>query len=50
MLLTGEVWNPRDLASLETSDEDKIKDTKNNFCESLKQLLSLDLHLMTLSI
>lgn len=41
MLSTGEVWNPTDLASVETSDKDKIKYTKNNFCGSLKQLLSL---------
>ena len=43
MLLTGEIWNPRDLASVETSDKDKIKYTKNNFNQSLKQLLSFGL-------
>ena len=43
MLSTGEVWNPKDLASAETSDKDKIKYTKNNFNQSLKQLLSLGL-------
>ena len=43
ILSTGEVWNPRDLASVETSDKDKIKYTKNNFNQSLKQLLSLGL-------
>ena len=43
MLSTGKVWNPRDLASVETSDKDKIKYTKNNFNQSLKQLLSLGL-------
>lgn len=43
MLLTGEVWNPRDLASNETSDKDRLKYTKNNFKQSLKQLLSLGL-------
>lgn len=43
MLSTGEVWNPTDLASLETSDKDRIKYTKNNFNQSLKQLLSLGL-------
>ena len=43
MLSTGEVWNPRDLASSETPDKDRIKYTKNNFCGSLKQLLSLGL-------
>ena len=41
MLSTGEVWNPKDLASVETSDKDRIKYTKNNFNQSLKQLLSL---------
>ena len=43
ILSTGEVWNPTDLASSETSDKDKIKYTKNNFNQSLKQLLSLGL-------
>ena len=43
MLSTGEVWNPKDLASIETSNNDRIKYTKNNFNSSLKQLLSLGL-------
>ena len=43
ILSTGEVWNPRDLASNETSDKDRIRYTKNNFNQSLKQLLSLGL-------
>ena len=43
MLSTGEVWNPKDLASNETSDKDRLKYTKNNFKQSLKQLLSLGL-------
>ena len=43
MLLTGEVWNPRDLASNETSDKDRLKYTKNNFKQSLKQLMFLGL-------
>lgn len=43
MLSTGEVWNPSDLASIETSDKDRIRYTKNNFNQSLKQLLSLGL-------
>ena len=43
MLVTGEVWNPRDLASNETSDKDRLKYTKNNFKQSLKQLISLGL-------
>ncbi len=43
MLSTGEVWNPTDLASNETSNKDRIKYTKNNFKQSLKQLLSLGL-------
>lgn len=41
ILSTGEVWNPTDLASYETSDKDRLKYTKNNFSQSLKQLLSL---------
>lgn len=43
MFETGEVWNPVDLASVETPVEDRIKYTKNNFDQSLKQLLSLGL-------
>ena len=43
MLSTGEAWNPCDLSSNETSDKDRIKYTKNNFKQSLKQLLSLGL-------
>ena len=43
MLSTGDSWNPRDLSSNETSDKDRIKYTKNNFKQSLKQLLSLGL-------
>lgn len=43
MFETGEVWSPTDLASIETPVEDRIKYTKNNFCGSLKQLLSLGL-------
>ena len=43
MLSTGEVWNPKDLASSETSYKDRIKYTKTNFNQSLKQLLSLGL-------
>lgn len=43
ILSTGEVWNPTDLASNETNDKDRIKYTKNNFKQSLKQLLSMGL-------
>ena len=43
MLSTGEVWNPKDLAANETTNKDRIKYTKNNFNQSLKQLLSLGL-------
>ena len=43
MLSTGEVWNPKDLASVETKPEDRIKYTKNNLNQSVKQLLSLGL-------
>ena len=43
ILLTGEAWNPTDLASNETSDKDRLKYTKNNFKQSLKQLISLGL-------
>lgn len=43
MFLTGEIWNPSDLASIETSDKDRIKYNTNNFKQSFKQLLSLGL-------
>ena len=43
MFETGEVWNPVDLASIETPVEHRVKYTKNNFNQSLKQLLSLGL-------
>jgi len=43
MLSNGEAWNPTDLASNETSDKDRLKYTKNNFNQSLKQLLSFGL-------
>ena len=43
MLSTGEVWNPKDLASVETDNNDRIKYTKNNFKQSAKQLFSLGL-------
>ena len=43
MISTGEVWNPTDLASVETSAKDRIKYTKNNFKQSVKQLISLGL-------
>ena len=43
MFSTGEVWNPTDLANTETPINDRIKYNKNNFNQSLKQLLSLGL-------
>ena len=43
MLSTGELFNPYDLARVETSDKDRIKYTKNNFLQSTKQLFSLGL-------
>lgn len=39
----SEAWNPTDMASNETSDKDRLKHAKNNFSQSLKQLLSLGL-------
>lgn len=41
MLSIGDIWNPRDLASNETSDKDILKYTKNVFKKSVKQLFSL---------
>ena len=43
MFSTGEIWNPTDLSSVETSDKDRIKYNTNNFKQSFKQLLSLGL-------
>ena len=43
MFSTGEVLNPSDLSSAETSDKDRIKYNTNNFKQSFKQLLSLGL-------
>jgi transposase len=43
MMLTGETFNPSDLASVETNDKDRMKYTKNNFKQDIKQLLSLGL-------
>ena len=43
ILSTGESWNPKDLADVETPIADRIKYNKNNFNQSLKQLLSLGL-------
>lgn len=42
-MLTGETFNPSDLASVETNDKDRMKYTKNNFKQDIKQLLSLGL-------
>ena len=41
MLQTGEEFNPSDLTEVETSVNDKIKYTKNNFIQSAKQLYTL---------
>ena len=43
MLSTGEVWNPRDLTSVETPLPTRIKYTKNNLNQSVKQLFSFGL-------
>ena len=43
MLSSNTQWNPTDLASVETSVTDRIKYTKNNLNQSVKQLLSLGL-------
>ena len=43
MLLTGEVWNPRDLAVIETPVEQREKYLKNNLKSDIKQLLSIGL-------
>ena len=43
MLSTGEVWNPKDLSRVETDDKDKLKFTKNNLKQDIKQLSLLGL-------
>ena len=43
MLLTGETFNPSDLASIETNDKDRMKYSKNNLKQDIKQLISLGL-------
>lgn len=43
MLLTGEVWNPRDLADIETTVEQREKYLKNNLKSDIKQLLTIGL-------
>ena len=43
MLSKNTTWNPTDLASVETPIKDRVKYTKNNFNQSIKQLLSLGL-------
>ena len=43
MLSTGKLFNPSDLSKVETSDKDKIKFTKNNFMQSTKQIISLEI-------
>lgn len=43
ILLTGEEWNPRDLANVETTLEQREKYIKNNLKSDIKQLLSIGL-------
>ena len=43
MLLIGETFNPSDLSSVETNDKDRLKYTKNNLQQDIKQLTSLGL-------
>ena len=43
MLLTGEVWNPKDLAAIETPLEQREKYLKNNLKSDVKQLMNLEL-------
>ena len=42
-MLTGEVWNPRDLSDIETPVEQREKYLKNNLKSDIKQLLSIGL-------
>ncbi|MGN0967333.1 MAG: IS110 family transposase [Candidatus Coprovivens sp.] len=43
MMLTGETFNPSDLATAETNDKDRLKYTKNNLKQDIKQLTNLGL-------
>lgn len=43
MLLTGEIWNPRDLSNIEAPVEQREKYLKNNLKSEIKQLLSIGL-------
>ena len=43
MLSTGEVFNPSDLADVETTVEQRINYISNNFKQSVKQLKSVGL-------
>lgn len=43
MLLTGEVWNPRNLSDTETPVEQREKYLKNNLKSDIEQLLSIGL-------
>ena len=50
MLLTGEIWNPADLAEVETPVEQRIKYVKNNFKSDIKQLLNIGLTVEELTL
>ena len=50
MLLTGEIWNPADLAEVETTVEQRIKYVKNNFKSDIKQLLNIGLTVEELTL
>ena len=50
MLLTGEIWNPADLAEVETPVEQRIKYVKNNLKSDIKQLLDIGLTLEELTL
>lgn len=50
MLLTGEIWNPADLAEVETPVEQRIKYVKNNLKSDIKQLLNIGLTVEELTL
>lgn len=50
MLLTGEIWNPADLAEVETPVEQRIKYVKNNLKSDIKQLLDIGLTVEELTL
>ena len=50
MLLTRDIWNPVDLAEVETPVEQRIEYVKNNLKSDIKQLLDIGLTVEELTL